>query len=611
MGSSTPSSLLDSSALPIGAAKGWRRFLAFSGPAYLISVGYMDPGNWAADLEGGARFGYQLLWVLLFSNLAAILMQTLAARLGIATGRDLAQTCRARYPRPVNFCLWVLCETAIAACDLAELLGAAIGLKLLFGLPLLAGVAISVLDTFVLLSLSRYGIRTLERVVLGLVAVIGLCFAVQIWLARPDAGEVARGLIPSLNGESLYVAIAMMGATIMPHNLYLHSALVQTREIGASEASKRDAARWNLLDSALALNASFLINGAILVLSAAVFYSRGVAVHTIEQAHQLLTPLLGTTAASILFATALILSGQSSTITGTMAGQVVMEGFLNLRMQPWLRRLITRLVAVLPAAAVIFFAGEAASMKLLIFSQVVLSLQLPFALVPLIHASEDTPMGSLRSRGWLRVTSWVFAALIVGLNAWLVSQWLTGWVGFAIAVPLAALLSAILVDPWRRSRKSLLAEPLLPAAPIATTIPVPQYRKILVPIDHSELDGPALEHACALARTCGATVLLLHVEEGVASQLYGSEAQTAEETEGAQYLERIRLSLRDQGIDTSALVRYSSRPRDEIIAVAASEKPDLVVMGGHGHTGLKDLVFGSTINHVRHHVRVPVLVVRR
>ncbi|HET8546545.1 MAG TPA: Nramp family divalent metal transporter, partial [Bryobacteraceae bacterium] len=366
-----------------------RRLFAFAGPAYLVSVGYMDPGNWATDLAGGARFGYQLIWVLLMSNLMAILLQTLSARLGIVAGRDLAQACRESYPRPVALILWVLCEIAIAACDLAEVLGAAIGLNLLFGVPLLMGVVLTAADTLFILWFTGFGIRIIEAFVIGLVTIIGVCFGIEIFLARPAVGEILGGFVPRLDKESLYLAIGILGATVMPHNLYLHSALVQTRSIGHTTDDKREACRFNFIDSVVALNGALFVNAAILIMAAAVFYKRGIVVTEIQQAHLLLAPLLGTTIASMLFAIALLCSGQSSTLTGTMAGQIVMEGFLNFRMRPWLRRLITRMLAVIPAAITIWSAGEEGTYKLLILSQVILSLQLPFAVIPLIHFTSD------------------------------------------------------------------------------------------------------------------------------------------------------------------------------------------------------------------------------
>src|SRR5579862_2014672 len=356
-----------------------RRMLAFAGPAYLVSVGYMDPGNWATDLQGGSQFGYQLLWVVVLSNLMAILLQTLAARLGIVAGRDLAQACRDSYSRSVCNGLWVLCEIAIAACDLAEVLGAAIALHLLFRLPLVLGVVLTAADTILVLWLSRYGIRLIEAMILSLIAIVTGCFLVELFFAKPALHEIFSGIVPRLNNQSLYVAVGILGATVMPHNLYLHSALVQTRRIGKSVAERREACRFNLIDSCIALNGALIVNASILVLAAAVFFQKGVVVTEIEQAQAMLSPLLGTTLASILFSVALLASGQSSTMTGTFTGQIVMEGFLNLRMRPWLRRLLTRTLAIIPAVVVTALYGTHGTARLLIFSQVILSMQLSFA----------------------------------------------------------------------------------------------------------------------------------------------------------------------------------------------------------------------------------------
>jgi manganese transport protein len=586
-----------------------RRMFAFAGPAYLVSVGYMDPGNWATDLEGGARFGYQLMWVLVLSNAMAILLQTLSARLGIVTGRDLAQACRESYPRPVAWALWVLCEIAIAACDLAELLGAAIGINLLFGLPLIWGVLLSAGDTLIVLWLNRYGIRALETIILGFVSIIAGCFFVEIFLAKPDFQAVARGLIPQLNSHSLYVAIGILGATVMPHNLYLHSSLVQTRSIGADTDSKRAACRFNLIDSFIALNGALLVNAAILILAAATFFANGIEVTQIQQAHHLLAPLLGTTVASVVFAVALICAGQASTITGTMAGQIVMEGFLSFRMRPWLRRFITRSLAVIPAAIVIYVTGESGAYKLLILSQVVLSLQLPFAVIPLIRFTSDPGrMGSFVSRLWARILAWTVALVIVSLNLWLAYNELSGWHA-AIAVPLALSLMGLLgwvsLAPLGR-RTAALAVPETAIDLVRT----PEYRNILVPLDHSPLDRIALAHAAGLAKPNQAVIHLLHVEEGVASLIHGEMAKTAEIAEGELYFQQLIASLSRLGLTAEITIAYASDPTAAIISHARRIQPDLLVMGAHGHKGLKDIVFGATINEVRHAIGVPVLIVR-
>ncbi len=411
----------------------WRKALAFAGPGYMVAVGYMDPGNWATDLAGGARFGYTLLSVILLSNLMAILLQALALRLGIVTGRDLAQACRDNYSRPVSFALWVLCEIAIAACDLAEVIGSAIALNLLFGIPLLWGVCLTALDVLLILLLQNRGFRYLEAFVLALVLTIGVCFGVEVVLSRPDMAAVVRGLVPTTqivtNPLMLYIAIGILGATVMPHNLYLHSSIVQTRRIGADIGSKREAIRFATFDSTVALLFAFCINAAILIMSAATFHSTGHSeVADIGDAHRLLTPLLGTTVASGLFAVALLASGQNSTITGTLAGQIVMEGFLDIRLPPWLRRLITRLIAIIPAVIVTALYGEKGTGALLILSQVILSLQLSFAVVPLVKFTADrSKMGPFASGPLLRGAAWLVAAVIIGLNSWLLIDTFRSW----------------------------------------------------------------------------------------------------------------------------------------------------------------------------------------
>jgi manganese transport protein len=400
----------------------WRKVLAFAGPGYLVAVGYMDPGNWATDLGGGSKFGYSLLSVVMLSSIMAMFLQALSAKLGIATGRDLAQACRDHYSPPVRIGLWVLCETAIAACDLAEVLGSAIALKLLFGLPLLAGVLITGLDVLIVLALQGRGFRWLEALVITLIATIGGCFAYEIFFAQPLWREALGGLVPSAellrNREMLYLAVGILGATVMPHNLYLHSSVVQTRAFGLQHEEKREAVRFAVLDSTVALFFAFFINAAILILGAAAFHHRGMTeVAGIDQAYQLLTPVMGASLASVLFAVALLCSGQNSTLTGTLAGQIVMEGFLQLRLRPWLRRLVTRSLAIVPAALVIGIAGESQATTLLILSQVILSFQLPFAVVPLVQFTSDkNKMGPFVNRPWVAVLAWFSACVIISLN---------------------------------------------------------------------------------------------------------------------------------------------------------------------------------------------------
>jgi manganese transport protein len=445
-----------------------RQWFLFFGPAYLVSVGYMDPGNWATDLAGGSRFGYSLLWVLVMSNGMAILLQNLSARLGIVRGKDLAQANREAYPFHVNLALYILAEIAIVACDLAEVLGMAIGIQLLTGLPLVYGVSITVLDTFLLLFLQRLGMRRMEAFIIGLIAIVGLSFLVEIILAKPSLGAVATGLIPVLEGkEALYIAIGIIGATVMPHNLYLHSALVQTRKILPGKVHMQKALKINFLDSAIALNLAFFVNAAILILAAKVFWETGnTHVASIKEAHRLL-PMLGTVWAPKLFAIALIAAGQSSTITGTLAGQIVMEGYLQIRINPWLRRLLTRLLAILPAMAVILLSGETRADDLLILSQVILSIQLGYAVIPLIHfVSDKATMGQFSISPLVRVLAWAIAAALVFLNAKLVweeavpflatgGNW--GLKSLILAAGLAAilLLLYIILHPWIKRKSGL------------------------------------------------------------------------------------------------------------------------------------------------------------
>ena len=418
--------------VPSGAGR-WCKVLAFAGPGLLVAVGYMDPGNWATDLAGGAQFGYLLLSVILLSNFMAMLLQHLSLKLGIATGRDLAQACRDSYSRPVNFALWVLCEIAIAACDLAEVIGAAIALNLLFGLPLVAGVIFTAIDVLFILYLQHRGFRYIEAIVGALIGVIALAFAYELVVSQPVWSGVFAGLVPKpevvVNPEALYLAIGILGATVMPHNLYLHSSIVQTRAIGPKDADKRSAIRFATLDSTVALLFAFFINAAILILAAAAFHgTQNADVAQIEDAYKLLTPVLGASFASTLFAVALLASGQNSTLTGTLAGQIVMEGFLNIRLPPWLRRLITRLIAIVPAAIVAGLYGNQGVNDLLILSQVVLSLQLSFAVVPLVmFTSNRKKMGAFANPPWLVASAWVITAIIVTLNSYLLIQTVTGW----------------------------------------------------------------------------------------------------------------------------------------------------------------------------------------
>lgn len=595
-----------------------KRMFAFAGPAYLVSVGYMDPGNWATDLEGGARFGYQLIWVLLMSNLMAVLLQTLSARMGIVTGRDLAQACREHYPKPVAIILWALCEIAIAACDLAEVLGTAIGLNLLFKVPLLYGVIITGFDTMLFLVIQQMGIRKMEVFILLLVSTIGICFGIEVFLSQPVWADVATGFTPRLTSESLYVAIGILGATVMPHNLYLHSALVQTRSVEQSEEGKRMACKYNFIDTAFALNAAFFVNSAILIVAAAVFFRNGVVVTEIQQAHQLLTPLLGTTIASTLFAVALISAGQSSTLTGTLAGQIVMEGFLHIRMRPVLRRLLTRSIAIVPAVLVIGLRGEQGSYGLLILSQVILSLQLPFAVVPLIQFTNDEArMGKFVNALWVKILSWVSACIIIGLNANLIVTTLTSWIEGAGAnaiwiwltiIPIVGgctllLLYISLPKSWRRK---IAPVPVLPSE---IAFHPQQYSRIGVALDYGATDGKVLSHAQTLAKQHHATMYLFHIVEGVSGQLFGQDAFDDEARKDQERLKLITSQLSETGVIAYPSLGFGRVP-DQLVKLSQEHKIDLLVMGGHRHRGWRDIFFGASISEVRHRLSIPVLVVQ-
>lgn len=559
-----------------------KRFLAFAGPAYLISVGYMDPGNWATDIEGGSRFGYQLLWVILMSNMMAVLLQTLSARLGIVTGRDLAQACRDEYPKPVVFVLWILCEVAIAACDLAELLGTAIGLNLLFGLPLLIGVLVTGFDTMLFLVIQNFGIRKMEFFIIMLVSVMGVCFGIEMLLSKPVLSEVANGFLPRLNSESLFVAIGILGATVMPHNLYLHSALVQTRLVEQTEQGKRQACKFNLIDTSIALNAAFLVNAAILIVSSSVFFKNGLVVTEIQQAHSLLAPLLGTTLASTLFAGALLASGQSSTLTGTYAGQIVMEGFLHFKMRPVLRRFITRAIAIVPAIAVIYFRGDQGSYELLILSQVVLSMQLPFAIIPLINFTSDKErMGVFVNKPWVKSLAWIAAIIIVGLNARLVFGTITDWIKGAGSmsiiiwmtfVPIIVGLFLFLIyitlpKTWRRR------ELAMPSEIEQLELVSHPFTNIGVALDLSGMDSKVLSQAKTLAQQNGARLVLMHVVEGVGGQLFGVNANDDEARDDRAHLENHAEQLRATGLEVQAVLGFGRIPK-EIIRLSIELKQD-------------------------------------
>jgi len=603
---------------------GFRKLLAFFGPAYLISVGYMDPGNWATDIAGGSQFGYALLWVLLMSNLMALLLQSLSARLGIVTQRDLAQASRETYSPFVNYILYFLAEIAIAACDLAEVLGMAIGINLLFDIPLIQGVFITVFDTFLLLFLINKGIRKMEAFVIVLVVIIGISFLFEMFFAQPEVGKVFYGLIPSMpNSAALYIAIGIIGATVMPHNLYLHSSLVQTRKFERTNKGIKQALKYNLIDSTIALNLAFFVNAAILILAAATFYKNGMyEVAEIQDAHRFLEPLLGSKYAPILFAIALIAAGQSSTITGTLAGQIVMEGYLNLRIQPWVRRILTRLIAIVPAVIVITIFGEAVTGKLLIFSQVILSLQLGFAIIPLIHfVSDKSKMKGFHISRTTKIVSWLVAIIIVSLNVKLVFDEINDWLTTSenptllwfTVVPLAfgflLLLLYIVFKPFI-SKSKLAIENHSPHNLKLQFSKNDNYtrKNIAVAVDFSSADEAALNNAFQLGGA-EAKYTLIHVVETVGAMFYGENIDDHETLIDEKLLEQYKEILSKKGINVAVKLGFG-KPNSVIPTIINEGDFDILVMGTHGHTGFKDLLFGTTVNKLRHKIGIPLLIVK-
>ncbi|MBA3679636.1 MAG: Nramp family divalent metal transporter [Bacteroidetes bacterium] len=600
-----------------------KRLLAFIGPAYMISVGYMDPGNWATDIAGGSKFGYNLLWVLVMSNIIALLLQSHCVRLGIVSGKDLAQASRETYPRFINLFLYGLAEIAIAACDLAEVIGMAIGIHLLFpNISILTGVCITVLDSFILLFLLNRGIRKLEAFIICLVLLIGVSFFIQLFIAKPVLSEIAGGLVPFIqNDEALYIAIGIIGATVMPHNLYLHSSLVQTRKFNRTPTDIKKAIRFNTIDSAIALNLALFVNAAILILAATTFFKQGRHdVAEIQDAHQLLAPMLGSTLAPILFAVALIAAGQSSTITGTLAGQVVMEGYLNLRLQPWIRRLLTRLIAIVPAFLTIYFMGDGATGKLLIFSQVVLSLQLGFAVIPLIHfVSDKKKMGEFTIPKWQKILSWVSALVIIGLNVKLVFNEITDLlftsehavlISFTI-VPVCIfsflMLIYITVVPFitkeKINKRKGFHDELQPLELDFKT----NVRRIAVTVDFSPSDNKAINKALQIGDK-DSTLILIHILESTNAMVYGEESFDFEREEDYQKLKKYQTELQGKNITTEIQLGFGI-PKLSIPKIIQEKNCDILIMGTHGHRTIKDILLGSTIESVRHEIKIPLMLV--
>ena len=595
------------------------KIFAFLGPAYLVSVGYMDPGNWATDLAGGSRYGYALIWVLLMSNLMALLLQGLSARLGIVRGRDLAQANRETYPKAVNFVLYLLAEVAIAACDLAEVLGMAIGIQLLTGLPLIWGVSITVLDTFLLLYLQKAGMKRMEAFIIALVGIIAIAFLIQIIWAKPALGEVVKGFIPSFpDSEALYIAIGIIGATVMPHNLYLHSALVQSRKIDRTDAGIQQAIKFNRIDTTIALNLAFFVNAAILVLAGTVFFSSGNSnVAEIKEAHRLLPSFLGNTA-PILFAVALIAAGQSSTVTGTLAGQIIMEGYLNLRINPWLRRLITRLIAIIPALIVILIYGERKVDTLLIMSQVVLSLQLGFAIIPLIYfVSDKKTMGKFVIKPLAKIAAWLIAAVLIFLNLkMLINEVMPVfaedalWPKVLIAgagIFFGSVLIYILLFPFFKKSQQAKSIEIHKADQQLPEFFAHVYNCIAVALDFSKDDHKILSYAVGQGNI-NTNYILIHVVESATAKLRGTDSDDRETNKDIAQLQSYAEQLTKKGFKASAEIGYKSRVK-EIVRIVNENNTDMLVMGAHGHAGIQDILYGETVNAVRHHLKIPVLVV--
>jgi len=603
--------------------KGWRKILAFLGPAYLVSVGYMDPGNWATDIAGGSQFGYKLIWVLLMSNLIALLLQSLSARLGIVKGLDLAQASKNAYPKWANIPLYILAEIAIAACDLAEIVGMAIGLNLLFDLPLIWGISLTALDTLLLLFLLKRGMRTMEVFIVCLVFIIGASFVVEMLITGPVYADVAKGLIPSsLNGDALYIAIGIIGATVMPHNLYLHSSLVQTRKFDRSFEGIKNAIKYNFIDTTIALNLAFFVNAAILVLAGAAFYVNGYFnVAEIQDASNLLENLFGSVAPTF-FGIALVAAGQSSTITGTLAGQIVMEGHLNLRIQPWLRRLITRFLAIIPALFTILYFGEKALGSLLVLSQVVLSLQLGFAIVPLIHFNSNREMmKEFTIKPWVKFLAWLSAAIIIYLNISLVVDEISKWIKtasrteviwvYALVIPLSiaclSLLVYIFVHPFLKSKsKKEVTLPHGNAELITEASPI-SYNHIGITIDFSGNDERVIQNALSQGGS-NCTYTFIHIVESAAARYLGKSSMDHETKADMQGLESYEKRLTELGYTANHKIGFGD-PALEIVKIVEAEAIEFLVMGAHGHKGIKDLIFGTTLDSVRHKIKVPILIV--
>ncbi len=601
----------------------FKRLFAFIGPAYLVSVGYMDPGNWATDIAGGSKFGYRLIWVILLSNIMAIIFQSLSARLGIVTGKDLAQACRNHYSKRINVILWILCEIAIIATDIAEVLGSAIGLYLVFHIPLIYGVIITGFDTLVLLLINNLGIRKMEAFIVFLIFIIGASFLVEIFISKPDYHGIANGFIPSIpNKEALFIGIGIIGATIMPHNLYLHSSLVQTRNIERTNEGIKQAIKFNIFDSVIALNLAFFFNAGILILSAAVFFkSSNYGVADILEAHKLLQPILGSTLAPILFGIALIAAGQSSTITGTYAGQIVMEGFINLRLQPWVRRLVTRILAIAPALFTIVYYGDDATGSLLVLSQVILSLQLSFAIIPLIHfVSSKNFMKNFVVTMKMRFIAWILALVIIVLNVKLVIDTLGDWIEngasiflyvpvLILCIALGVLLLYIIIEPFikgiaHRDNRSIHGNMDIPSID-----EIKPYKNIALALDFSANDKAILSHAINMAKD-NCTLILIHVVESVGANIYGEDIIDSETVKDTQMLQSYARALQNMGVSNVITEVGYGKPSVVLLKIINKNEADIIIFGTHGHHGIYDLIFGTIIDKVKHQVDIPILIAK-
>ncbi|GFR90180.1 divalent metal cation transporter MntH [Elysia marginata] len=605
----------------------WKKLFAFFGPAYLVSVGYMDPGNWATDIAGGSQFGYKLIWVLLMSNIMALLLQGLSARLGIVKQRDLAQASRETYPKFVTLILYFLAEIAIAATDLAEVLGMAIGIQLLFDIPLIWGVAITVLDTFLLLFLINKGMRKMEAFIIFMIGVIGLSFLVEILLAKPEMSEVVTGLIPSIPDDTaLYIAIGIIGATVMPHNLYLHSSLVQTRKFERTREGIKQAIKHNFIDSLIALNLAFLVNAAILILAAASFFSIGLYdVAEIQDAYKLLSPLMGNKWASVLFALALIAAGQSSTITGTLSGQIVMEGYLNLRIQPWVRRIITRSIAIIPALITILLFGEGATGELLVLSQVILSLQLGFAIIPLIHfVSNKEKMGEFVIKLPTKLASWVIASIIIALNIKLVVDEISGWlltsenpfwIWVFVVTPTILIFGVLVYITFKpifhftiSGKTNRYSVPHKSSLKVVLPSNYNVFESIAIAVDFSDADERSITTALCLADK-STKITFIHIVESAGAFYHGKQVRDLETSADKYFLDTYRTSLEEKGYEVETILDFGV-PRKKILKIINDNDFNMLVMGTHGHRTFKDIIFGTTVKNVRHNIKIPLLIVK-